>query len=105
MTRGQFTLLTKQNLIYNNDKSLLLKVNSIFIDPNDVEDEDVLICVDFFNKNKTYQIEASEHKEWDIFIEQTFLSDVNQDIINKILLKKIMLLEQKNITISNILKS
>lgn len=95
MIKDQFIRLKEGMLIFDPVENKMCTVQSSFIDPTKVNDDDVLICEDFFIADKQILIPVSEHGNWGQFRVDTFMDDLSQGLINKILLKKIMILEVK----------
>ena len=106
MEKIQFINLKKGMIIYNNDNDQVMIVESSFVEPSlkKIKDSDLIVCTEFFMKKEVVQIPVSEHNKWKQFQIDFFMEDMNQNLINKFLLKRIMVLEAKLLTISNILK-
>jgi len=105
MTKSQFINLKPKTVIFNNDERLMFIVESSFINPSldIIKDSDVLICKEFFLQKESIGILVEDCKKWTQYRLDTFLDDLDQKIINKLLFKKILHLETKLKTISNIL--
>lgn len=95
MTRDQFIRLKKGIIIFNTIEDKMVIVQSSFLDPSKVEDKDELICLEFFMQKKEVKIQTSEYDNWKQFRMDSFMDDLSQGLINKLLLKKIMIIESK----------
>jgi hypothetical protein len=95
MVKDQFIRLKNNMVIFDPIEDKMAIVKSSFIDPDKVEDDDVLLCHDFFVADKEISITVKEHGNWVQFRADTFMDDLSQGLINKLLLKKIMVLETK----------
>lgn len=104
MVKEQFIRLKKDIVIFDPIEDKMAIVQSSFIDPDKVEDDDVLLCTDFFVHDKAINIPVKEHGNWVQFRADTFMDDLSQGLINKLLLKKIMVLENKLKKASSVLK-
>jgi len=95
MKREQFIRLKKDMIIFDNIKDRMFIVKSSFINPDEVKDEDELICIEFFMQRNEDKIQVSNSENWTQFRVDSFMDDLSQGLINKLLLKKIMILETK----------
>jgi len=95
MKREQFIRLMKDVIIFDNVNDKMCIVKSSFIEPDEVKDDDELICLEFFMQNTDTIIPVSECENWTQFRVDAFMDDLSQGLINKLLLKKIMMLEVK----------
>ena len=95
MTRQEFISLKAEQIIYNNTDNKIVIVKSSFIDSEKVKDLDNLKCLEFFMQKTEVNVPVQEYEKWNIFNHETFMDDLSQGLMNKLLLKKIMILESK----------
>lgn len=95
MTRQEFISLKSEQIIYNNVENKMIIVKSSFIDPEKVKDSDLLRGIEFFMQKIESNIPVLEYDNWNLFNHDTFMNDLSQGLMNKLLLKKIMILESK----------
>lgn len=103
MTRNQFVNLKPGIIIFNNIDNLMVTVNSKFINIDNINNDEDLTCEDFFIHDNIINIKVFDHLKWKQFQVSSFMKDLNQSLINKILLKKIIILENKLKNIKQVL--
>jgi len=104
MVREQFIRLKNDIVIFDPVEDKMVTVKSSFVNPKKVKDDDILLCSDFFIHGKEVKIPVAEHGNWVQFKVDSFMDDLSQGLINKLLLKRIMVLENKLAKTSSILK-